>query len=75
MWRLPPASRSGRALQPSTTGTGWPCFFSRQPATGPVMQFVLRWAIRITIPNASGRADPAMAKHDPTATLGDRQGA
>ena len=74
-WRPLPASRSGRAPQPSTTGTGWPCFFSRQPATRPVMHFVLRWAIRITIPNASGRADPATAKLDSTATLGGRQAA
>ena len=39
------------------------------------MHFVLRWAIRVTIPNASGRADPATAELDSTATLGGRQAA
>ena len=32
MWRPPPASRSARAPQHSTTGTGWLCFSSRLPA-------------------------------------------
>ena len=32
MWRPPPASRSARAPQHSTTGTGWPFSSSRLPA-------------------------------------------